>query len=72
MIHELRDHIQNMYYPINKEWEKKDRAGKIEYVCHLAEQYDNAEEVLDFIKNTGSNNFKEVFELIYDSDLFKG
>ena len=68
----LKSILEKMDYPIDSDWETEDRRHKIAYVCRFAKQYENEQEVIDFIKNTGNNDFREVFELIYDSDLFKG
>ena len=68
----LKALIEKMDYPIVQAFDSKDREYKIQYICEMAEQYENEQEVIDFIRNTGNNDFREVFELIYDSDLFKG
>ena len=68
----LKALIESMEYPIVQSFDSIDRVYKIEYVCEMAEQYGNEQEVIKFIKNSGNDNFKEVFEMIYDSDLFKG
>lgn len=71
-IKALRDLLRSMDYPIVQKMDADDRVNKIRYVCEMSEQYKNTDKVIDFIKETKNNNFKEVFELIYDSDLFKG
>lgn len=71
MMTELKTMLESMDYPDSKPYANVEKKEKISFILERAKQYNNADKVLDLIKRSGKTNVSDVFELIYDSDLFK-
>lgn len=68
---ELKIMLENMDYPDSKPYASIEKKEKISFILERAKQYNNADKVLDFIKDSGKTTVSDVFEIVYDSDLFK-
>ena len=71
MMTELKAMLENMEYPDSKPYAGIEKKEKISFILERAKQYNNADKVLDFIKKSGKTTVSDIFEAVYDSDLFK-
>ena len=70
-IDKLANLLEKMPYPPEKPHSEAQKRGKIKYITDLAKEYDNAEDVIGFIKSSSSTTVMDIFEEILDSNLFK-
>jgi hypothetical protein len=68
----LRELLDSMEYPDDEPYADIEKKDKTDFIVSRAKQYNNAKDVIQFIKKSGKDTVSEVFEKVYDSDLFKG
>jgi hypothetical protein len=71
-VNDLIQLLEAMPYPDEKPHSETQKRGKIKYISDLANDYDNVDDVIKFIKSSTSTTVMDIFEKILDSDLFKG
>ncbi|MBR4555566.1 MAG: hypothetical protein IKO27_08265 [Ruminococcus sp.] len=71
-LSELKELLDSMEYPDNEPYADIEKKDKTDFIVSRAKQYNNVKEVIQFIRESDKDTVSEVFEEIYDSDLFKG